>query len=540
MKIRSFLTAISVLVVTALAICVFAFLTAAAGAQEQDVTVNETTISGDPAAANGVSLRFGSGFRESAYWIHDVSFTGDDSVLKSGTSFYSTNPENNLPYTSKQAAGLDLYADSGWTFSGADIENSALSSSFADSAEKLMDDMSAAVRESDENMAYVSVKLSKLLKYYIIGGQLSTDTRSFYMSFLDSVGDKLSLTRQALVDLNNFFKIPVFENEVALCQAFCSDSEGNISFSYDYSTDYAEEIYGYADGHYSDLLSSENEPQDPSGDFETFNFNTISACTGEAIYFTFDPRGSNGTLADTSLIPGGYGIYRLPYSSEAGSKESPFRTDELETVFSLDPEKEYTYIFVSPDEEKLFLVEQQDDCAVGYTFDISTMQCEKSERIMDTADDGAYITCLDEGGCLIFTDASSKVSVFSCVNGVYSRVLEAADAGEALELFLYDSNKFAYDGERLVAAGYTDMVYEDAPTDFFLYGLSGCVDVAVLCDDSLVYYGRLSCNLMDFTDSESYSRVSAALKEAAKSGKTFTEDSYSNFFNLSRSFSLSL
>lgn len=59
-------------------------------------------------------------------------------------------------------------------------------------------------------------------------------------------------------------------------------------------------------------------------------------------------------MVDTSLIPGGYGIYRLPYDRE----KEIFLSEKLEMVYALDPEKQYTDIYASPDGAKLFLVSQ--------------------------------------------------------------------------------------------------------------------------------------------------------------------------------------
>lgn len=43
---------------------------------------------------------------------------------------------------------------------------------------------------------------------------------------------------------------------------------------------------------------------------DSFSFETIACSTPEAVYFTFDPHSYRGELVDTSMIPGGYGLYR--------------------------------------------------------------------------------------------------------------------------------------------------------------------------------------------------------------------------------------
>lgn len=50
-----------------------------------------------------------------------------------------------------------------------------------------------------------------------------------------------------------------------------------------------------------------------STDSDSFSIRSESALTDDACYFTFTTRTVYGDIVDTNLIPGGYGIYRLPY-----------------------------------------------------------------------------------------------------------------------------------------------------------------------------------------------------------------------------------
>ena len=46
---------------------------------------------------------------------------------------------------------------------------------------------------------------------------------------------------------------------------------------------------------------------------DSFDFYTQSVATDDAFYFFFSNRTQLGNLVDTSRVPGGYGVYRLPY-----------------------------------------------------------------------------------------------------------------------------------------------------------------------------------------------------------------------------------
>ena len=58
---------------------------------------------------------------------------------------------------------------------------------------------------------------------------------------------------------------------------------------------------------------------------------------------------------DLSLIPGGYGIYKLPYDRE----RDVFLSGELEMVYALDPALHYVDMHLSPDGQKLLLEREE-------------------------------------------------------------------------------------------------------------------------------------------------------------------------------------
>lgn len=67
-----------------------------------------------------------------------------------------------------------------------------------------------------------------------------------------------------------------------------------------------------------------------------FTWRSVSARSEEACYFTFYCYTLDGTRINTSMIPGGFGIYRQPYTLEPG--EVVMDPSELSMVYSLEEE----------------------------------------------------------------------------------------------------------------------------------------------------------------------------------------------------------
>ena len=78
--------------------------------------------------------------------------------------------------------------------------------------------------------------------------------------------------------------------------------------------------------------------------------------TEEAVYFTFWNRTVKGRIVDTSQIPGGYGIYRLPFTADFDPEtETGILADQLEMVYAIDPEHLVLGLRCSLDKSRLLL-----------------------------------------------------------------------------------------------------------------------------------------------------------------------------------------
>ncbi len=127
----------------------------------------------------------------------------------------------------------------------------------------------------------------------------------------------------AIKALQDFLRIPVPENEYVFLELERSYSEG--FYSVGTTSAYSEIMYSYyqhagsgtEDSQWAayDQRSMEylqSLPED-TDDFDEAYLTSFSDAADGCCYFTFDPHTVQGRLLDTSLIPGGYGIYLLPY-----------------------------------------------------------------------------------------------------------------------------------------------------------------------------------------------------------------------------------
>lgn len=118
-----------------------------------------------------------------------------------------------------------------------------------------------------------------------------------------------------------------------------------------------------------------------SGDLE---LETRSAVGDDTLYFTLAPPDADfpaGVLPSFERVPGGYGIYRLDYTTDEGGTAWP-DPQSLGLVYSLDPTAgTVTSLTLSPDEATLFLVVYAEGAYTCSALDTQTMTCRQTFSI---------------------------------------------------------------------------------------------------------------------------------------------------------------
>lgn len=483
-------------------------------AKMQDCRITEKTIVGDAAAAAGLSASFGMGLQNQLYWRNVYTYGGaDDGADVQETAFSRKNP-----FPADKKAPVPYVRLTGYMTSG-----NALDDILTDPAEgyPIRQELLAQVRQefftagAAERVQEIkralpadgettqNLKLKDLFRYYPIEGDL-TGT-SIWAASLDNAVYASEDSVKLGQDLNRFLRIPIPETESS---GFSVGKypDGSLNFNY--------------------YQGKENCSQQE----DHFDFHSIACSTPDAVYFTFNTHTDDGDVVDTSLIPGGYGIYRLPYDRE----KEIFLSEKLEMVYALDPKKQYTDIYASPDGAKLFLVSQaarlaavgvKEVQATAEIIDVRTMQCDRREEIVCSADTALGY---DAGDYLIFR-GRSELCLYTYQDGSYKKELMLADVDfrkPALQNLFYDNRcRTAYDGKRLSILGEADFDIEDDDNTMWLWETAGTVEVAVLDASGLVYYGTLRSNMQDFCNVEEYRAWEDNVKPRDGAAKTYAHSS---------------
>ncbi len=529
-------------VVTALALTGNILTCGSVNGQMRDAQVRENTITGDASAAAGITIRFGSGIGEKLSWLQSYTF-GDAAVqtvtykkLKYNDVQFEAEPETYVPDLTLTAAENAVDYDTigrmqelaekaaAGKLNAYDEETLALTKEFftADAQQKLQELEKRLPKAGSTSLAAgeeaaITIKMNELLRYYPISGTAS---------FESDINESLDLTSGIFsrptegdslwTDFNRFFRIPMLENE-------------SMGYQVTRFSESDDTLYPEPSGWTVSAKSGKDH----------FAFAMISCAADDAIYFTFDPHTENGKLVDLSRIPGGYGIYRLPYDRE----RKIFLSEKLEMVYALDPGLHYVGLTVSPDGRKLLLQRQErvppepgrehyEAILTAETIDLASRNAEETQEVLRGLDS---INFRNGGDYLVFSDGVSRLCVLAYEDGRYRKTLSLADL--QLDGGLTDEtpcywilNRMAYDGKRLVLAGMSYVSTEEAGSGGWDQDRSGGVDVAVYNADGLAYFGRLYSNLQEWTDDRSFTDWMERIRPNKQGQKNYyTADRFNTF-----------
>lgn len=485
--------------VLALSIAAAGFGIASVYGQTEKCRITETTVTGNAGAAAGLSVSFGMGIPNKLYWENTYLYDGKDTqkTVFNRDNVFEEKKKNPVPaidlhsYTTGISALDYILTDEaeGDPQCQKDLET-LRQEFFAEDAREKLRETAAKLPAGGTQSRRIALK--ELFRYYPLEGELTAADGIYAVSIENAIWAQEKY-RKLWADVNSFLRIPVPETE----------SSGWTVTKYPDDTLRLE-------------YCNESEKQEPGE--ESFYFRSIACSTPEAVYFTFDPHTDRGGLVDTSLIPGGYGIYRVPYDEE----KKTFCSDAIETVYTLDPEKTYTALYTSPDSSKLFLVSLEAIAgapkesrirAAAEVIDIGTMTCEDRQELFRGADAALGY---DGGDYLVFGDRNAKLCLYAYQDGRYEKKLQLSDVDFSKwalgSLFSGEGScRAAYDGRRLaiLSTSYLEGAAEDDPDG--LWQPMGSVDTAVFDEQGLSYYGTLRTNLQDFYDEESYLAWKAAV-----------------------------
>lgn len=385
-----------------------------------DVVYRQTTVAGDPAAAEGITIRHKVQYDNFLHW---------DNVLTLGEGQHSL--ETDFHYTGDRVYEVQTYSPNGvtmWKGTGADYDTDVpleQHEGFDYIMRKLYDD--TAINET----ATVRMKLSEVYDYYPLGVEVDLMNHFFFSDvWANRYEQDSSVEAWTYVNdgFQEFFRIPV-------------------------ST---EEEYELTIEKRSDGMASSFGITEESYEKDRYDMTSFAASTATETWFTFTTHTTKGNVVDTSLIPGGYGIYHLS-ATEVENPAAPcdgILVDELECIYPMDPNLEVKALHLTGDGTRLM---------VCYADESRTLWVD-----VVSVSDGALLQtielCTVPGDFTIYVEADQQQGMVLYEAEGRFILLEETDTGVELKLCVVGNRyenfpgqlfgmNFGWDGERLALVG---------------------------------------------------------------------------------------
>ena len=187
-----------------------------------------------------------------------------------------------------------------------------------------------------------------------------------------------------------------------------------------------------------------------SGEKDRYDFEPRWVLTQDACYFTIQGSSFEGQPIDTSRIPGGYGLYRLPYD------ETGPRLEELAMVCPLEQTDEVVDLTVSPEEGKLLIHHLRQGRYLLTVLDLPSMSLLQQLELAGGSQGGYSLLQGEE--CMVLCAFDSDDDQLTLVTGsddadYQVRFTVPAQAARLSARSWWDPTALAWDGERLAVAG---------------------------------------------------------------------------------------
>jgi hypothetical protein len=444
-------TALAVILIITLSVtCVAIFVFHDLNQAAEQVVLTENVIVGDRSAADGLTVNFRNYYEHQLFWDTRSEFVG--SSLQLNTEFDYLAAENNQKFEFESpgyGVGLERHYDPG-EFS-TDREHKGITKAYAELYHEI---------EAGSEVSKV-IRLADYMKYYDLTisldfGKYYNDTRSFndtriYEDDMDfSQHEELSAQAAVYDAFAGFFKIPVIDTE-------------QIEISVEKS----------ADGHVTGAGMG-------SAEGERFYLINYSVLTDDAAYFSFNNRTTENNIVDTSEIPGGYGIYMLPYEVTKPD-DVDIKLEQLKMVYSLDESVELMDLRLSGDQKNLLIFTLEDKIFRMTVVDLNDMGTKQKIDLAELPDDNHdWFVFTDEDNVVFFHYVRSYPrsvqvlvqqddSMYESELAVDLNSQSVIDKMGTMNTYLMSSEIVGWNGQRLAIAGEQKDLLEDyRRTGFYL------------------------------------------------------------------------
>ena len=438
---------------------------AAAGvhAPHDQVVFTEQTFYGDKSAAEGLEVVVRSTYNEQLFW--DTSYSAGTSPDTKTQFAFSAIPE--LPPSESDFIGLDIEKDiSPERFYDTEQPKVGLAKAY----QELFD----ATAPGEEGTAVV--RLKDYMDHYPLHILLELPTEvDWFDSAEDTAEEEFypNSNWDVMRQLTEYFKIPVLENEffeIGLNKTM----DGKVSGTFG----------GSADG-------------------DSFDFHLNTVLTDDACYFTFPARSWEGTIIDTSLLPDGYGIFRMGYQpnrvDESGQEICDFDIESLDMVYALDPSVYQECMYLSEDETQIYLLTQKDGVLHLTVIDVATMTTVQELEIIDFEEErgGIHKIHQKEDYWVLWLTGGKLAVLDRTLDGLFvPRFCVPYNDPDIEKYSMSMYSEVDWNGERLAVVDMFDIEYFDEVKQYHR-GCRSCGFWLLVYDDTgeMLYAGRYDSSL---------------------------------------------
>lgn len=419
--------------------------------QRDQVVITPQYTDGDESSLNGLTTHLKMHYDDHLFW--NTSYIAGETPSASTEYLFSAKE---LRQDMPQTYGINIYSDFIIShYTDAVTEQTPLGEVFRE--------LYNSAQPGEEKTAIVD--LSEYYEFYPLSVSIDLQRYWLYWNEEDILYDDRDPSEYEpgsdmynIYHFTQFFRIPVVEGTTVEISVIKSSGDNSA---------YTSGISGITAG---------------------FQLYAEGFAANSALYFTFNNKTSEGENIDTSNIPGGYGIYALPYTDKEmpSGTRSNINIDELAMVYPLDEDVHFLNLKPSYDESKLLLFTIENDMYVMTVIDIATM--ETLQRIELTPTAGEY------DSAVVYTDKADFVTVFMYDSriavisiddsGVYS--LEYVVASDIPD-YPYYYGSMDFDGERLALGGFLNWGF--TTLTFYL---------AVYDESGLQFYGEYGSSLSNY------------------------------------------
>jgi len=303
-------------------ICVFATV----NSEKEKVVITESYIHGDRKYADKADINFKVNYYSHLLW--DISYDIAANKVEAGFDICRQGFQRSF----KQTNRFELYGYScDFTVSGGTDGTVEYYGYLAEAFKGLVAD--ATPYEEVKKV----VNVSDYIDYYPI--TLEIDFGDKYRLH-SSLGYNNTAEEQLAAQIQDFLRIPVLKNHLVTISATVNES-GDI----------------FQSGS-SSVASSAESPI-----YDEYSLYGESVITDDRCLIYFSNKTYNGKSIDTDEIPGGYGIYCLPYSYSENGDKVIFHGDKLANIFPVDNEHEISHLKLSESGKQIYMItDEGKDC----------------------------------------------------------------------------------------------------------------------------------------------------------------------------------